>query len=156
MGVLAKDKNQLIYIYSEDSRLGTKALSYIRSLDKSLQLININKSPLPDTVWIEIADLMDVEVEELFKSDMSAVTPANKKEDYKVSDWLKMIEKEPSLLLWPIAIVGTKAIQIKKSIDVYSLYEATGGNFDKSPEAIKNGNHGGSPNTDELNEGTIK
>lgn len=148
MGVLATNNRQLIYIYSEDSRLGKEVLSYVQGIDKALRIININKESISDTIWIEIADLLDMQLGDLFTSNQkSSHASAKPNVEYSTADWLKRIQYNPSLLQKPIAINATKAKQIEQSLDVYSFYGATGSDFDKSTDAIKKANHFNSVNT---------
>jgi len=137
MGVLATDKRQLIYIYSEDSRLGKEVLSYIQGIDKALKVININKETISGTIWTEIASLLNLEVGELFSSDTTSSDPTRHKDEYSTEDWLKLIQHNPHFLQTPIAINGSKAKQIEQRNDLHSFYEAAGGDLDKSKEAIK-------------------
>jgi len=144
MGVLATDNRQLIYIYSEDSKLGKETLSYVQGIGKALRIININKESISDTIWIEIASMLEMEIGDLFSSKKSSLLPSQGKEGYNLGDWLKMIEHNPALLQKPIAINGSRVKQIQRSLDVYAFFGATGGDFDKSTEAIKKAEHGDS------------
>ena len=50
MGVLATDKNQLIYIYSAQSDIGKKLLAYAKSTDMAMRAINIDEEKIANTV----------------------------------------------------------------------------------------------------------
>ena len=141
MGVLAKDNRQLIFIYSEDSRLGELVLPHVKSIDKAIRLININTESISNTIWVEIAALLEVEIKDLFSKSESSTTETNRMSNYSVDDWLKIINKSPSLLQNPIAINGPKVEIIEEKHDIFSFYNTTGANFDKSTAAIKSANH---------------
>jgi len=141
MGVLATDNRELIYIYSDQSNLGKDVLPYAHSSDKALRVINIEKEKISDTVWLEIADLVDKPLFELFSPELAEKHGIKNISDYGTNDLLKIVNKNPSLLQHPIAINGKKAISIKERNDIFKLYKKDGSNFDPSPEAIKNGEH---------------
>lgn len=136
MGILATHNKQLIFIYSENSSLGNRILPYVNSINKSIRLININQEPIADTIWIEIASILNFELKDLFNINSS--TELN---NFHAGDWLKIINKNPELLQKPIAINGCKAKIIEKEYDIFQFYNATGANFNKAPKAIKLAEH---------------
>ena len=149
MGVLATDKRELIYIYSDQSDLGKELLAYAHSTDKALRAINIEKEKISDTVWLEIADMVGKPLFELFSPEHAEREGIDTISGYDTNDMLKIINKNPSLLQHPIAINGTKAVSIKERNDFFKFYTKDGSNFDTSPEAIKNGEHVDTSRNDE-------
>ncbi|WP_299130640.1 hypothetical protein [uncultured Winogradskyella sp.] len=122
MGILAKHNRQLIYIYSEDSILGNNMLPYVKSMDKAVRLININKENLSDTIWIELAAILNIQIKQLFNKDLIPTKEKNKIGDYSNSDWLKIISNSPHILQKPIAINGSKAKIIEQKSDIFPFY----------------------------------
>lgn len=141
MGVLAIDDKELIYIYSDQSYLGKKVLAYVQSNDKALRTINIEKENISDTIWLEIADMVNKPLAELFSPELTENHGIDNVLDYNTEDLLKIVNKNPSLLQHPIAINGKKAVIINDRFDFFTFYKKDGSNFDKSPEAIKKGEH---------------
>ena len=141
MGVLATDKNQLIYIYTEESIIGNKILTYVKSSKKATRIINISKEKITNTVWAEILELLNKKFQDLLSFDHPSATKFKGSTNYTFDDWLKIIEHNPSLLQKPIVIVEEKAEILSSHSDFYKFYDADGANFDKSPQAIKNGKH---------------
>lgn len=141
MGILATHDRELIYIYSDQSNLGKELLAYAHSSNKALRTINIEKEKISDTIWLEIADLVDKPLSELFSPELAEKHGIKHISDYGTNDLLKIVNKNPSLLQHPIAINGKKAISIKGRNDFFEFYKKDGSNFDRSPEAIKNGEH---------------
>lgn len=141
MGVLATSDKELIYIYSDESDLGKKVLAYAQSSEKPLRSINIGKEKISDTVWLEIADLLDKPLSDLFAPDLAKKIGIDNLSDYDPDDLIKIINKNPILLQHPIAINGNKAKLIHDRFDFFEFYKKDGGNFNKSPEAIGNGEH---------------
>lgn len=137
MGILATDKKQIILIYSEDSSLGKKTRARVENVDLAKRIININDESISKTIWLEIAELLNTELCDLFDVDDERIHD----KEFHTKDWLKLIDKNPALLVNPIIIKGARAKIIDDNVDVYEFIEATGSNFDKSPEAIKEGEH---------------
>ncbi|PKQ45278.1 arsenate reductase family protein [Confluentibacter flavum] len=141
MGVLATNDKELIYIYSDQSDLGKKVLPYAESSNKALRTINIEKEKISDTIWLEIADMVNKPISELFSPELLDNLGIDNLSNYNTDDLLKIVNKNPSLLQHPIAINGKKAIIINDRFDFFKFYKKDGSNFDKSPEALKNGEH---------------
>ena len=141
MGILATDEKQLIFIYSEDSRLGKEVLSYVNAINKPKRIININNEAITKTIWLEITAMLNTELSDLFNFNFASKAVIEGHEEFSSKDWLKVIEHNPSLLQHPIIIQGKDVSVLKQSLDVYEFFEATGSNFDKSKEAIKTSNH---------------
>lgn len=141
MGVLATDDRELIYIYSDRSDLGKKILAYAQSSEKSLRAINIEKEKISDTVWLEIADRLNKPLSDLFSPDLAKKIGIDNLSDYDRNDLIKIINKNTILLQHPIAINGNKAKLIHDRFDFFEFFKKDGSNFDKSPEAIRNGEH---------------
>lgn len=141
MGILATDKKELIYMYSDTSNLGNKVLAYAQSINKPLRIINVEKEKIADSIWLEIAESIGKPLSELLSPELQGNKDLKNLSKYNTDDLLKIINKNPSLLEHPIGINGKKAISIKDKFDFFEFYDKDGGNFDKSREAIKNGNH---------------
>lgn len=156
MGVLATDNKELIYIYSDRSDLGKKMLAYAESNEKPLRAINIEKEKISDTVWLEIADILHKPLSDLFSPDLAKKIGIDNLANYNNEDLIKIIQKNPFLLQHPIAINGNKAKLIHDRFDFFRFYKKDGGNFDKSPDAIGDGEHtdttGDEPMSNDINE----
>ncbi len=124
MGILATDNKQLIYIYSQDSPLGLKVLSHLRNLDTPVRIINLNRESLSGIIWLEITAMLGVGFSELFRRDYSSLFGRELEMNLTASDWLKLIEHNPSLLYRPVAINGTKAKVIEAKYDIFDFYRS--------------------------------
>lgn len=151
MGVLAINDKEIIYIYSDQSYLGKKVLAYAQSSKKPLRTINIEKEKISDTIWLEIADILDKPLWELFSPDLAKKIGVDTLSDYTNTDLIKIINKNPSLLQHPIAINGKKSKLILDRFDFFEFYKKDGSNFDKSSEAIGNGEHNDTTGDEPMN-----
>src|SRR5690554_888165 len=102
MGVIARNENQMTLIYSSNTRVGTHALSYLTAIDGKYLAIDLAKTKVSDTMWVEIAEALGVKVGDLVdKRKLDLDTTATK--DFGTNDWLKIIQKNDSVISKPIA-----------------------------------------------------
>lgn len=148
--MLATNDKELIYVFSSKSNLGKKMLPYVKSINNALRTIDIVKDKLPGSIWLEIAEMSNKSLTDLFSPELHD-NDTLKKPSYNTEDILKIIEKNPSLLQHPIIIHKNKAVSIKDRFDIFEFYEKDGNDFDKSPEGIKNGKHQNSTNDKGMN-----
>lgn len=137
MGQLAKNNRQLIYIFSEKSRLGKQILAYVKTINRPVRIINLDNESIADTIWIEIASMLNTSLGDLFSKKKTIKESAN----LSASDWLKIINHSPSVLQRPIAINGTMAKQIKEKHQIFSFFNPTGGDLVKHTQAIQYANN---------------
>lgn len=135
MGVLAKDKRQMNYIYSSASDLGTKVLGYVESLELDIMATDISRENLGDTILVEVADMLDVEFSELLSPEHPDVTDKFRDVRFSTDDWLKVIDKNPELLQNPIAINGEKAKIIRSRGDILEFYGVDSAGLEQSPQS---------------------
>ena len=65
MGVIARDDKEFKLIYSSNTRVGRHALAYLQAIDEDLIAIDISKTKVSDTQWVEIAEALGVKVGDL-------------------------------------------------------------------------------------------
>ncbi|GAA4280448.1 arsenate reductase family protein [Gaetbulibacter aestuarii] len=129
MSVLARNKRQLTYIYSSDSFLGKKVLGYVQAVKKPVEIIDISKTKLSDTAWVEIAEELNMSFEDIFNTEM--VTDDNK-QDFDNKDWIKMVQKNPALLHHPIAINAKDIMLVSNRAEILKLFEVDSAGLEKS------------------------
>ena len=128
MSILARNKRQLTYIYSSLSHLGKQVLGYVLGTKKKIEIIDIAKEKISDTVWIEIAENLNLPFEKIFKTEQ--ITNKNT-DNFNTDDWLKMIKKNPTLLQKPIAINGDKFMLISHRSEILKLFGVDSAGLEK-------------------------
>ncbi|GFD76101.1 MULTISPECIES: arsenate reductase family protein [Tenacibaculum] len=123
MTVLAKHKRQLLFIYSCESSFSKEMLAYASAVDKKLQIINICKEKISDTIWLEIAAMLNVTLGELFSPKHSNAENVGDVTSFDETDWLKLINSKPSLLQVPIVVNADKALRIKEKTDMMNVLD---------------------------------
>ena len=120
---------------SADKDLNSSGTDFENSIDQSGKMDSLKNDPIDIDAKLE---------EEFSKAADGKLLDDDKKDNipnYDTDDLLKIFKKNPSLLQHPIAINGKKAISINDRFDFFTFYKKDGNNFDKSTEAIKNGEH---------------
>ncbi|SFZ92355.1 arsenate reductase [Flaviramulus basaltis] len=131
MTILARDKKQLTYIYSSFSHLGKQVLGYVEGIDKKVEVIDIAKQNLGDTIWVEIAENLGLPISNLITTENDYVSSIGNTNDFNTDDWLKIINKNPKLLQKPIAIKGEEAMLITHRSDILKFFGVDSAGLEK-------------------------
>lgn len=125
MGVIAMDKKQLTLYYNSENSIGKQINAYVESSEKAHLTIDISKTKVTGTQWAELADGLGKNI-----SDLVDVEHADFKEKYGTNhaemnddDWLKVLNKNPSLLKHPIIVTGDTFIELKSASDFKQYME---------------------------------
>ncbi|MGB5981698.1 MAG: hypothetical protein WBG46_06105 [Nonlabens sp.] len=111
---LATDQRQLVLIYNSDIKNHREIFAYAQSSDKEMLGIDISKTQVASTVWTEIADLLEIRVLDLVKTDHSTfITKYGKDHEVTCNGAIQFLQKDPSMLIYPIAIKGDTAKEVE-------------------------------------------
>jgi arsenate reductase-like glutaredoxin family protein len=129
MGVRSTNKRLFTLIYHPDTRIGKNTLAYIQAMDDKLLVIDLSKTKISDTEWVEIAEALHKKV-----GDLVDTTKLNAKgtSEFTTDDWLKIIQKNPHIISHPIAINGTKTKQIKMETEVLNFFGVDSAGLEKT------------------------
>lgn len=132
MGIIATDKNQLTLIYSSNTRVGRWTLSYLEGIDKPYLAIDLCKTKVADTQWVEIADKLNVRIGDLVdKNEMDIEVEDTS--DLDDNDWIKIIQKNDKVISYPIAIMGDRIAQIINAPAIMEFFEVDSAGLEQSP-----------------------
>ncbi len=122
MGVISKNKNQLNLYYYPEHKLAKEALAYAESSDAKLNAIDISKTKVTGTQWVELAEMLGVKVTEFLEKDHPTFKEKfDKNAEVGTEDAIKILQNNPELLVFPIATRGEKAICVKMMTDILKL-----------------------------------
>ena len=88
--------------------MGKQLDAYITSSEKKVLSIDISKTKVTPTQWAEIAEGAGMEISDLIGTDHPDFKQkyGDDAMELETNDWLKILEKNPQLLKYPIAING--------------------------------------------------
>ncbi|ALJ03701.1 hypothetical protein APS56_00405 [Pseudalgibacter alginicilyticus] len=119
MGMIATKENEIKLYYSSETPIGKQAYAYVSSSKKKVSAIDVSKTKVPGSHWVEIAHGLNLEVQKLINRNHPDFIKqyGNKTIDLDQHDWLRILESHPETLAFPIAITGTKLIAIHTPSD---------------------------------------
>jgi arsenate reductase-like glutaredoxin family protein len=132
MGIIARDDRQLTLIYSSNTRVGTHTLSYLTGIDEKYLAIDLAKTKVSDTQWAEIADALGVKIGDLVDKRQLEIDVESTSE-FDSNDWLKIIQKNDSVISKPIAIKGNRTKQIDNPPEIMEFFEVDSAGLEQSP-----------------------
>lgn len=140
MSVLTTDEKLLTLVYSSTSHLGKQVLGYVQGAGEHLRTIDIAETNLGHAVWVTLADGLNKDLGELFSLDNTETLNIENSDSFDTDDWLKLIDKNPSLLQNPIAIKGKNFMQVTGRSQVLKFFGVDSAGLEKK-------NLGDSPTT---------
>lgn len=119
MGVISKDNKKITLYYHSATRLGKQTLGYVEASKRKLLPVDISKTKVTGTQWAEIADNLNMEVSDLIDREHPDFVKKYGAEpiDLDQHDWMKILEKNPEVLTYPIVVNGNEYLQIRNPSD---------------------------------------
>ncbi|SNR59478.1 Arsenate reductase, glutaredoxin family [Maribacter sedimenticola] len=119
MGTIAMDKKQITLYYSSLNSLGKQVNAYVESSEMEHLTIDIAKTNVTGTQWAELADGLNKNISELIDQDHADFKKIYGEKEVNLDNdgWLKVLDKNPSLLKYPIVIQGKKFIELESASD---------------------------------------
>lgn len=132
MGIIARNDKQLTLIYSSNTRVGTHTLSYLAGIDEKYLAIDLAKTKIGDTMWVEIAEALGVKVGDLVdKRELDIDSESTS--DFGTNDWLKIIQNNDFVISRPIVIKGDRTMQIDNPTEILEFFEVDSAGLQQSP-----------------------
>lgn len=135
MSVISKDKLKMTIYYHSEHSIGKQVYAYAHAADKKLLGVDVSKTNVTGTQWVELAKGLSVDVKDLIQTDHPNFikTYGENKPDLETHDWLKILESEPQLLKHPIIINGENYRQIKSTAAFKKYIESDSETQEKEP-----------------------
>ncbi|HIB38397.1 hypothetical protein [Mesonia sp.] len=129
MSILAKNERQLTVFYDSKSELGKKIRVRAEASDLKVLPIDLLQTNLTGTEWAEVAEMLGVTVDKLIDQDHPIFKELYGKDhvDLDENDSIKVLEKNPETLVFPIGVRGQRAVQVKQLSDLNPLFDADTG-----------------------------
>lgn len=121
---LATDPNQIVLFYNSNQKSHRETLAYSESSGKRLLSIDVSKDKVAGTAWTEIADALQIRVSDLLHTDHSRyVKKYGEHHDIDCNGAIKTLQKDPDMLIFPIAIQGEKGMEIKLYSEMLAFFD---------------------------------
>lgn len=125
MGVIAKSENELKLYYHPDSRIAEQCIAMAETIKAKKVLINLAEVKLTETQWGELSKLLDKQPIDLINTSHSFIKKTlSEYPDVEPNQVLKVLVNNPEVLRHPIAIKGSKVIEVTGINDLIQFQEA--------------------------------
>lgn len=133
MGTIAMDKKQITLYYSSENSLGKQVNAYVESSELEHLTIDIAKTNVTGTQWAELADGLNKNISDLVDQDHADFKKVYGEDNVSLEHdgWLKVLDKNPSLLKYPIVIKGTTFLELKSASDFKQYMNPDSAGLDK-------------------------
>src|SRR5690606_28860873 len=132
MGVISTNHNELKLYYHSGSDLGKKIHAYAQTTENKRLAIYISQTKVTGTQWIDVARQLGMSVDKLMDMEHSDFSQNyDSTSELEEEDWLKILDKMPIVLTYPIAIIGNLYVQVKSRSDLVKYFEPDSKNIDE-------------------------
>jgi len=133
MGVISKSKNKITLFYNSESSIGKQCYGYVQASEKKVLGVDLSKTKVTGTQWAELAEKLKLNVGDLIDTAHADFIKmyGDKKPNLDVNDWLKVLEKNPKLVQFPILIFGENYYQLKSGADFKKYLEPSSAGIDE-------------------------
>ncbi len=120
---IATDEREIVLLYNSDIKNHREIFAYAQSADIKLNALDITKEKITGTLWSEVAGMLGHEVKDLVHTDHSTFIQKHGENVTLDNDGaIKLLQHEPELFIFPIAIKGKKALEAHLYGDITQLF----------------------------------
>lgn len=125
MGVISTDDKKITLYYNSENSIGQQCYAYVQSSDKKVLGIDVSKTNVSGTQWAELAENLNIPVKDLINVEHADFIKqyGDDKVDLEPHDWMKILEKSPKLIQYPVLIFGENYYQLKSGADFKKYLE---------------------------------
>lgn len=125
MGVISKNEHKITLYYNSENTIGKQTYAYVKPSEEHVLAIDISQTKVTGTQWAEIAENLNMPIADLINQQHPDFVKeyGSEKVDLDENDWLRVLEKRPVLLAYPIVIKGNNFIVIKNPSDYVKFIE---------------------------------
>ena len=135
MSVISKNKRQITIYYHSGNSIGKQVYAYTKASKKKLLDIDISKTPITGTQWVELAGGLGKNIMDLIHMEHPDFIKKHGKNRpiLEEHDWVKILQNEPQLLKCPIIIDGDNYLQIESAAGFKKYMEPDSTGIEKEP-----------------------
>ncbi len=121
---IATDKRELVLLYNSNIKNHKEIHAYAKSADSKLKAIDVSKDHVTGTIYTEIADLLNMQVKDLIPTDHATFVQKHGENVTLDNDGaIKILQNEPDMLIYPIAMRGNQALIARIYGDITKLFK---------------------------------
>lgn len=126
MGVIEKDERKITLYYHSETSLGKQTYAYVNTSEKKLLAIDISKTKVTGTQWVEIAENLGIKICDLINMEHPDFVAqyGDDKANLDYEGCLKILDKTPIVLAYPIILNGNTWRMIKAPSEFVSYLGA--------------------------------
>jgi arsenate reductase-like glutaredoxin family protein len=126
---MATSNREIILFYDSRDDLGKKCNAHLAAAGKNTLSIDLSETNISSTEWTEVAGMCGKKVNDLIAEDHPAFKNLFGEDhvDLEEHDAIKVLENNPEVLVFPIAIRGKKGIQLKSTQELRKLMDTDSG-----------------------------
>ncbi|MBR9846912.1 MAG: hypothetical protein GYB35_12775 [Algicola sp.] len=130
--MISTDKNMIKLYYSSKSSIGEQTYSYLNASFKDILAIDITKTNVTGSQWKDIAEHLDVNIGDLVDTDHPDFTKTyGDTTNLDENGWIKILDNNPEVLVYPVVIIEDKYTQIKNPSDIEKKLEPNSKGIDE-------------------------
>lgn len=133
MSSISTHKNMNKIYYSSESSIGKQTYGYVNASFKELLGIDVMKNQVTGTQWKDIAEHLNMSISDLIDKE-HPIFNENYDKDTNLDEtgWIKVLNKHPEVLNYPIVILEDKYLQIKNPSDIAKYLDPNSEGIDES------------------------
>lgn len=117
--MISTGKNMIKLYYSSKSSIGKQTYSYFNASFKNILAIDVTKTNITGSQWKEMADQLDITVGDLIDKNRPDFTKLfDNTTNLDEHGWIKILDNNPEVLVYPIVIINNNYNQIKNPSDI--------------------------------------
>ena len=114
-------QREILIYYNPASSGDRKTVAHAKGLTRHLKSYPFAKAPSTGTSWRTILQALDKHPKELMNKAHPFYQNHIRGREFDDEGWINVIQRNPEILLAPIAIRGRQAILCKTATDIYKL-----------------------------------
>lgn len=114
--MIENQPNEITLIFHSDKEEDKKTRAYVETIEGfAIKTIDLKREKLTETQVAEVADKLDVDIEDLFDENYVDRVKIGSVKGLRKQDALKLLAKDPILMATPVLIIGSHAYQFESS-----------------------------------------
>ena len=112
---------EILIYYNPDSSSDRKTVAHAQSVVPHIKSYSFGKSPSTGTSWKQILQSLNLHPKELLNKAHPYYQEHIRGREFDEESWIKVLQKNPDIIKYPIAVRGKKAILCSTPTDIYRL-----------------------------------